>query len=39
MQTIEEALRSVAELHNKEYMERKLIVSGAKTIEERRQTM
>jgi hypothetical protein len=30
MQTIEEARRAVAELHDKEYMGRKLVVSGAK---------
>jgi hypothetical protein len=42
MQSIEEAKRAVAELHDKDYMGRKLVVSGAKAIEdkrgERRQT-
>ncbi len=37
MQTIEEAKRAVEELHDKEYMGRKLLVSGAKAPEERRQ--
>jgi RNA recognition motif-containing protein len=36
MQTIDEAKRAVAELHDKEYMSRKLVVSGAKAVEERR---
>jgi len=36
MQTIDEAKRAVAELHDKEYMGRKLVVSGAKALEERR---
>jgi len=37
MQSIEEAKRAVAELHDKEYMGgRKLVVSGAKAVEERR---
>ncbi len=36
MQTVEEAKRAVAELHDKEYMGRKLVVSGAKAVEERR---
>jgi RNA recognition motif-containing protein len=36
MQTIEEAKRAVDELHDKEYMGRKLLVSGAKAPEERR---
>lgn len=36
MQTVEEAKRAVAELHDKEYMGRKLVVSGAKAAEERR---
>jgi RNA recognition motif-containing protein len=36
MQTIEEAMRAVAELHDKEFMGRKLVVSGAKALEERR---
>lgn len=31
MSTVEEAKRAVAELHDKEYMGRKLVVSGAKT--------
>lgn len=35
MQTIEEARRAVAELHDKEYMGRKMVVSGAKALEER----
>lgn len=42
MQSIVEAKRAVAELHDKDYMGRKLVVSGAKAIEdkrgERRQT-
>jgi hypothetical protein len=36
MQSIEEAKRAVAELHDKDYMGRKLVVSGAKAIEEKR---
>lgn len=36
MQTIDEAKRAVEELHDKEYMGRKLVVSGAKELEERR---
>jgi RNA recognition motif-containing protein len=36
MQSIEEAKRAVAELHDKEYMGRKLVVSGAKAIEDKR---
>lgn len=36
MQSIEEAKRAVDELHNKDYMGRKLVVSGAKALEERR---
>ncbi len=36
MQTIDEARRAVSELHDKEYMGRKLVVSGAKALEERR---
>lgn len=36
MQTVDEAKRAVSELHDKEYMGRKLVVSGAKAIEERR---
>ena len=33
MQTIEEATRAVAELHDKEFLGRKLVVSGAKSAE------
>lgn len=33
MQTIEEAQRAVSELHDKEFLGRKLVVSGAKTSE------
>lgn len=36
MQTVDEAKRAVAELHDKEYMGRKLVVSGAKAVEEKR---
>jgi len=37
MQSVDEAKRAVAELHDKEYMGgRKLVVSGAKAVEERR---
>ncbi len=36
MQTMEEALRAVEVLHDKEYMGRKLLVSGAKPADERR---
>ena len=36
MQTIDEAKRAVAELHDKDYMGRKLVVSGAKALEEKR---
>lgn len=36
MQTVDEAKRAVNELHDKEYMNRKLVVSGAKAVEERR---
>lgn len=36
MQSIEEALRAVEVLHDKEYMGRKLVVSGAKAMDERR---
>ena len=36
MQSIDEAKRAVDDLHNKEYMGRKLVVSGAKALEERR---
>lgn len=35
MQTIDEAKRAVAELHDKEYMGRKLVVSGAKAADRR----
>ena len=35
MQTIDEAKRAVAELHDKEFLGRKLVVSGAKTTEHR----
>jgi hypothetical protein len=31
MTTVEEAKRAVTELHDKEFMGRKLVVSGAKT--------
>jgi hypothetical protein len=36
MQSIEEAKRAVSELHDKEFLGRKLVVSGAKALEERR---
>lgn len=36
MTSVEEAKRAVAELHDKEYMGRKLVVSGAKAIPENR---
>jgi len=36
MQTVDEAKRAVSELHDKEYMGRKLVVSGAKALEEKR---
>jgi RNA recognition motif-containing protein len=36
MQSIEEALRAVEVLHDKDYMGRKLLVSGAKPADERR---
>lgn len=36
MLTIDEARRAVAELHDKEYLGRKLVVSGAKAADERR---
>jgi len=36
MQTIDEAKRAVSELHDKDYMGRKLVVSGAKAADERR---
>lgn len=37
MQTVEEARRAVNELHDKEYMGRKLVVSGAKAVERREE--
>ncbi len=37
MQTIDEAKRAVAELHDKEYMSRKLVVSGAKAADRREE--
>src|SRR3954469_776538 len=36
MQTVEEAQRAVAELHDKEFLGRKLVVSGAKSVEHAR---
>ncbi|OJV17411.1 MAG: hypothetical protein BGO12_18690 [Verrucomicrobia bacterium 61-8] len=36
MQSVDEAKRAVAELHDKEYMGRKLVVSGAKAVDEKR---
>lgn len=36
MQSIDEAKRAVTELHDKDYMGRKLVVSGAKAVEEKR---
>lgn len=36
MQSVDEAKRAVADLHDKEYMGRKLVVSGAKAVEEKR---
>jgi RNA recognition motif-containing protein len=36
MQTVEEAKRAVAELHDKEFLGRKLVVSGAKSTEHAR---
>ncbi len=36
MQSVEEAQRAVSELHDKEYMGRKLVVSGAKAVDEKR---
>jgi RNA recognition motif-containing protein len=36
MQTIDEAKRAVAELHDKDYMGRKLVVSGAKAVDDKR---
>jgi RNA recognition motif-containing protein len=38
MQTIEEAKRAVAELHDKEFLGRKLVVSGAKSAEHHAQS-
>lgn len=38
MQSVEEAQRAVTELHDKEYMGRKLVVSGAKAADERRSS-
>ncbi|MEO8204951.1 MAG: RNA-binding protein [Chthoniobacterales bacterium] len=38
MQTVEEASRAVEELHDKEYMGRKLVVSGAKAVQETRSS-
>jgi hypothetical protein len=37
MQTVEEARRAVAELHDKEFLGRKLVVSGAKSNEHARE--
>lgn len=37
MQTVEEAKRAVAELHDKEFLGRKLVVSGAKSNEHARE--
>ena len=36
MQTVEEAQRAVSELHDKEFLGRKLVVSGAKSVEHAR---
>jgi RNA recognition motif-containing protein len=36
MQSTDEAKRAVAELHDKDYMGRKLVVSGAKALDEKR---
>lgn len=36
MQSVDEAKRAVSDLHDKEYMGRKLVVSGAKAVEEKR---
>lgn len=36
MTSVEEAKRAVTELHDKEYMGRKLVVSGAKAVDEKR---
>src|SRR5208283_4221566 len=38
LQTIDEARRAVAELHDKEFMGRKLVVSGAKTSDTSRES-
>jgi RNA recognition motif-containing protein len=38
MQTVDEAKRAVAELHDKEFLGRKLVVSGAKTSEHQPQS-
>ena len=38
MQTVEEAKRAVGELHDKEFLGRKLVVSGAKTSEHQPQS-
>ena len=38
METIEEARRAVEALHDREYMGRKLVVSGAKALDERRSS-
>lgn len=38
LQSVDEAKRAVSELHDKEYMTRKLVVSGAKAVEEKRST-
>jgi RNA recognition motif-containing protein len=37
MQTIDEARRAVEELHDKEFLGRKLVVSGAKSSEHSRE--
>lgn len=37
MQTVDEAKRAVEKLHDQEYMGRKLVVSGAKALDERKQ--
>ncbi|MCX6974058.1 MAG: RNA-binding protein [Verrucomicrobia bacterium] len=36
MQSVDEAKRAVSDLHDKEFMGRKLVVSGAKALDERR---
>jgi len=38
MQSVDEALRAVRELHDKEFLGRKLVVSGAKSHESRRES-